>query len=153
MKKLQFPITEAEDTKPLLGMDWLREVNWTMRHIEKTTTITNQSKKDKKNTNFEKLFKMNRTIEDTEIKIQLKPGLPPIKQKARPIPHHFQGFDGKNINLIQSGHFEKVQKVDKDCFVSPTVTTVRKDKSVQIKVDSRKLSDSCMKMRPPMLNM
>ena len=37
-----------EDIKPLLGKDWIREFNLTIRHIEKTTTITDQSEKDKK---------------------------------------------------------------------------------------------------------
>ena len=98
-------ITEREDIKPLLGMDWLREFNWTIRHIEKTTRITDQSEKDKIITHFEMLFKTNRTIKDTDFKIQLKPGHAPIKQKARPIPYHSQSYIEKEINnLIQSGH-------------------------------------------------
>ena len=31
--------------------------------------------------------------------------------------------------LIETGHLEKVQKVDEDCFASPVVITVKKHKS------------------------
>ena len=37
-----------------------------------------------------------------------------------------------------------------DCFLSPVILTARKDKSVQIEIDSRKLNDSCIEKRPHM---
>ena len=43
--------------------------------------------------------------------------------------------------------------MDEDCFVSPVVSTVKSDKSVKIALDSRKLNDSCVKMRPHMPNL
>ena len=55
--------------------------------------------------------------------------------------------------MIKAGHLEKVNNVDEDCFVSPVVITVKNDKSVKISLDSRKLNDSCIKRRPPLLNM
>ena len=55
--------------------------------------------------------------------------------------------------LIESGNLEKTYKVDKDCFVSPVEITVKKDKSVNFALDSRKLINSCTKMRPHMPNM
>ena len=48
---------------------------------------------------------------------------------------------------------EKVNNVDEDCFVSPVVITVKSDKSVKRALDSRKLNDSCITMRPHMPNM
>ena len=48
---------------------------------------------------------------------------------------------------------EKVKVVDEDCFVSPVVISVKNDKSVKLALDSRKLNDSCNKMRPHMPNM
>ena len=45
---------------------------------------------------------------------------------------------------------EKVKHVDEYCFVSPVVITVKNDKSVKIALDSRKLNDSCIKIRPHM---
>ena len=64
---------------------------------------------------------------------------------------------GKSSMLLyklgKSGHLEKIKDVDEDCFVSPVVITVKSDKSVKIALDSRKLNDSCIKMRPHMPNM
>ena len=54
---------------------------------------------------------------------------------------------------MESGHLEKVKHVDEDCFISPVVITVKNDKSVKIALDSRKLNDSCIKVRPHMPNM
>ena len=114
-------------------MDWLRDFKWTIRHIEKTTTITDKSEKNKINTNFEKRLKTNGTIKDTEIKLQLRPVHPPIKQKTRLIPYQLQWYVEKELyNLLQCGHLEKVQNVDEDCSVSPAIKTVKKDKSVEI---------------------
>ena len=79
----------------------------------------------------------------------MKPGHLPIKQKPRPKPHHLQNYVQKN-KLNKSGHLEKVQKVD-NCFVSPVVITVKK-KLVKIALDSRKLNDSCTKIRPYLPN-
>ena len=67
-------ITERDDIKPLLGMHWLREFNWTIRHIEKTTTLADYPGRGETVRQFKKLFKTKRTIKDTEIQIQLKPG-------------------------------------------------------------------------------
>ena len=100
------------------------------------------------------MFENNETIKDTEIKIQLKPGHHLVKQKARPVPLHLQEDVGKELEkLIRTGHLEKINDVDEDCFVSPVVITIKGDKSVKIALDSRKLNDSCIKMRPHMPNM
>ena len=98
---------------------------------------------------FPDLFKNNTTIKDTEINIQLKPSHYPVKQRARPIPLHLQEDVGRELEkLIKTGHLEKVKHVDEDCFVSPVVITVKNDQSVKIALDSRKLNDICIKIRP-----
>ena len=77
-----------------------------------------------------------------------------MKEKARPIPLHLQEEVGKELEkLIKTGHLETVKHVDEDCFVSPVVITVKNDKSVKIALDSRKLKDSCIQIRPHMPNM
>ena len=114
----------------------------------------NQSEKERIINKFPDLFENNETIKDIEIKIPLKPGHFPVKQKARPVPLHPQEDVGNELEkLIKSGHLEKIKDVDEDCFVSPVVITVKSDKSVKIALDSRKLNDSCIKMRPHMQNM
>ena len=103
---------------------------------------------------FNKLFETNHTIKNIEVKTQIKPGCYPIQQKARPIPYHLQK-DVKNEldRLIKFGHLERLETIEADCFVSPVVITVKKDKTVKIALDARKLNDSCVKKRPHMPNM
>ena len=103
---------------------------------------------------FRKVFEKNHTINNIGVKIQIKPGCYPIQQKARPIPYHLQK-DVKNEldRLIKSGHLERLETIEEDCFVSPVVITVKKDKTVNIALDARKLNESCVKKRPHMPNM
>ena len=93
----------------------------------------NQSEREKVFNRFPGLFENNETIKDTEINIQLKREHYPVKQKARPVPLRLQK--------------------DENCFVSPVVITTKSDKPVKRALDSRKMNDSCIKMRPHMPNM
>ena len=151
-QKMEILITERTDITPLLGMDWMKKFKLTIGRIQ--LTEPNQSEKEKVTKKFPDLFENNRTIKDTEINIQLKPGHYPVKQKARPIPLHLQEDVGRELEkLIKAGHLEKINNLDEDCFVSPVVITVKNDKSVKIALDSRKLNDSCIIRRPHMPNM
>ena len=67
-KKLPMLSAEREDIKPILGMDWQRDLNRTIQRVEKSTTPTNQSEKDEIKTQFENLFNANQTVKDTKIK-------------------------------------------------------------------------------------
>ena len=149
---MEILITERTDITPLLGMDWMKKFKLTMGRIQ--LPEINQSEKEKVINKFTDLFENNRTIKDTEINIQLKPGHYPVKQKARPIPLHLQEDVGRELaKLIKAGHLEKVKNVDEDCFVSPVVITIKNDKPVKQTLDSRKVNDSCIKQRPHMPNM
>ena len=137
---------------PLLGMDWMKKFKLTIGKIQ--LPETNQPEREKVFNKFRDLFENNETIKDTKRNIQLKPGHYPVKQKARPVPLHLQEDVGRELEkLIKTGHLEKINDVDEDCSVSPVVITVKNDKSVKIALDSRKLNDSCIKMRPHMPNM
>ena len=94
-KNVPILITEGEDIKSLLGMNWPLEFIWTIRHIEKTMTITYQSEMDNIFTDFEKLFKTNGKNQNIKIKIKLGPRHPPIKQKVRPLTYHLQSYVSK----------------------------------------------------------
>ena len=149
---MEILITERTDITPLLGMDWMKKFKLTIGRIQ--LADNNQSEREKVFNQFPDLFENNETIKDAEINIQLKPGHYPVKQKARPVPLHLQKDVGRELErLIKSGHLEKINNVDEDCFVSPVVITVKSDKSVKIALDSRKLNESCIKMRPHMPNM
>ena len=130
----------------------MKQFNRTIGNIQ--FQDSNQSEKRQIIEKLPDLFKSNTTIKDTEINIQLKPEPCPVKQKARPIPFHLQKDVGRELEkLIKTGHMEKVKLVDEYCFVSPVVITVKNDKSVKIALDSRKLNNSCIKLRPHMPNM
>ena len=141
--KLPILITQRNDITPLLGVNWLKQLPITIIKIlldEKTSQSENI------HTKFNKFFDTNHTIKNTEVKIQIKPGCYPIQQKARPIPYHLQQ-DVKNEldRLIKLGHLERLEIIQEDCFVSPVVITVKKDKTVKFALDARKLNESCVK--------
>ena len=77
----------------------------------------------------------------------------PIQQKGRPVPIHFQKFIREELEkLIEKGHLKKADKTTENCFISPTVITIRKDKSVKIALDSRKLNEACINRKAAMPN-
>ena len=55
--------------------------------------------------------------------------------------------------MMRQGHIEKAINIDKNCFVSPAVITVKKDKSVKIALDSRKPNKITTKRKSQMPNM
>ena len=147
-QKMEILITEGRDMIPLLGVDWMRMSKLTISILQ--LADNNQSEREKVFNKFPDLFENNDTIKDTEINIQLEPGHYPVKQKARPIPLHLQEDVGRELEkLIKSGHLEKINDVDEDCFVSPVVISEKRQVG-KIALDSRKLNDSCIKMRPHM---
>ena len=89
-----------------------------------------------------------------EVDIQLKPNAKLIQQKGRPIPIHLHPAVGKEIEkLTKKGHIEKATDIDENCFVSPAVITVKKDKTIKIALDSRKLNEITVKRNAQMPNM
>ena len=127
---MEILITERTDITPLLGMDWMKRFKLTIGRIQ--LAETNKTEKERVINKFLDLFENNRTIKDTEINIQLKPGHYTVKQKARLIPLHLQEDVGRELEkLMKDGHLEKVNNVVEDCFVSPVVLTVKNDKSVK----------------------
>ena len=136
--KLPLLITKRADITPLLGVNWLKQLPITINKISLDNNI-NQSETTKIHTKFKKLFKTNQAIKNTEVKIQIKPRCYPVQQKARPIPYHLQD-DVKNEldRMINSGHLERLETIEEDCFVSPVVITVKKDKTVKIALENPK---------------
>ena len=55
--------------------------------------------------------------------------------------------------LIRAGHLENGRDVDGYCFISLVAIKVENDGSVKIALDFRKLKDSCIEIRPHVLNM
>ena len=155
-KKLELLIT-TKKTNPLLGLDWMKhlgiklemeETNLKIQNVKEDPDITELKRK------FKKLFHENKTIKGIEVDIELKPDAKLIQQKGRPIPIHLQPAVGKEIEkLKKNGHIEKATNINENCFVSPAVITVKKDKSVKIALDSRKLNEITVKRKAQMPNM
>ena len=55
--------------------------------------------------------------------------------------------------LIEQGNLEKAEKTTENCFISPAVITIEKDKSVKIALYPRKLNEACIKRKAAMPNM
>ena len=97
-QKKEILITERTDMTPLLGMDWMKKFKLTISKIQ--LAHNNQSEREKIFNKFPDLFENNETINDTEIKIQLKPGHYPVKEKARPITLHLQEDVGHELEKL-----------------------------------------------------
>ena len=155
-KNLELLIT-TKRTNPLLGLDWMNQLgiklnteksNLKIQNIQENPDVTELKKK------FNNLFHENKTIKGIEVDIQLKPDAKLIQQKGRPIPIHLQPAVGKEIEkLKKKGHIERATDIDENCFVSPAVITVKKDKTVKIALDSRKLNEITVKRKAQMPNM
>ena len=153
--ELELLITKNK-TNPLLGLDWMEKLNINLSAEDnvKIQNITEDEDIKELKKRFKKLFTENHTVKDIEVDIELKPGAKLIQQKSRPIPFHLQPEVEKELNkLINSGHVEKARNINENCFVSPAVITVKKDKSVKIALDSRKLKDITVKRKAQMPNM
>ena len=95
---------------------------------------------------YENVFKNNQSTEDLTIYIQLKKDAKPIQQKWRPVPIHLQNTVRNELErLIEKGHVEETDETTENFFMSPAVITIKKDRSVKIALDSRKLNESCKK--------
>ena len=119
-----------------------------IRHIE------SDGRRQKVINEYEDLFRNNHTIKDLTTDIQLKKDTKPIQQKGRPVPIHFQKtVKHEQEKLIEKGHLEKEDKTTENCFISPAVITIKKDKTLKIALDSRNLKEACFKRKAAMSNM
>ena len=55
--------------------------------------------------------------------------------------------------LIKNGYIERAAEVAEDCFVSPAVITVKRDKSVKIALDLRKVNEATSRKKAQMPNL
>ena len=144
-------------TNPLLGLDWMNQLgikldtensNLRIQNIQENPDVIELKRK------FTKLFHENKTVKGIEVDIQLKPDAKLIQHKGRPIPIHLQPAVGKEIEkLKKNGHIERATNIDENCFVSPAVITVKKDKTVKIALDSRQINEITVKRKAQMPNM
>ena len=158
---LQLPllITKANIT-PLMGLDWMNRLGITLNTTTEDVKIHNikldetQKKILKLKNEFKDLFYNNTEIKNLSVKINLKADAKIIQQKGRPVPIHLQEQVANEIKrLIKNGYLERATEITENCFVSPAVITVKKDKSIKIALDSRKLNEATIKRKAQMPNM
>ena len=150
-------IIENKNTQPILGLDWLDKLKIGL-HGSRNTNLIRNITLDEKSTKilneFEDLFKNNHTIEGLTIDIQLRKDTKSIQQKGRPVPIHFQNSVQHELEtIIKKGHLKKAVGTTENCFVSPAVITIKKDKSFEIALDYRKMNESYIKRKAAMPNM
>ena len=58
----------------------------------------------------------------------------------------------KKTNYVNPDTSKKRQSVEKNSLVSPIVITAKKDRPLKTALNSRKINESCIKMRPHMPN-
>ena len=93
-------------------------------------------------------------VKRIEIDIPLNPDAKLMQQKGRPISIHLQPVVGKEIEkLKKNGDVVRATNINENCFVSPAVITVKKDKTVKIALDSRKLNEITVKRKAQRPNM
>ena len=164
---LQLPllITKANYT-PLMGLDWMKRLgktlNTTTDDIKKHNIKMDETEKKilKLKNEFKDLFYNNTETNDLEVKIDLKEDAKIIQQKGipctpnTPVPIHLQNQVAEELKrLIKNGYLERATEITEDCFVSPAVITVKKDKSVKIALDSRKLNEATIRKKAQLPNM
>ena len=154
---LPIQITENKNIPPLLGLDWLDKQEIGLQGIKNTNFIRHietDGRRQKIINEYEDLFKNSHTIKDPTIDIHLKRDTKPIQQKGRPVPIHFQKTVKNELEkLIEKRHLEKADKTTENCFISPAVIAIKKDKSVKIALDSKKQNEACVKRKAAMPNM
>ena len=141
----------------MLGLDWLDKLEIGLQGNRNPNIIRHNEtngRRQKMINEYEDLFKNNHAIKDLTIEIQLKKDTKSIQQKGRPVPIHFQKTVKHELEkLIEKGHLEKMDKTTENCFISQAVISMKKDKSVKIAIDSRKLNKACDKRKAAMPNM
>ena len=158
---LQLPIliTKA-NIRPVMGLDWMKRLEISLNTTNENIKIHNIRMDDtekkilKLKNEFKDLFYNNTEIKNLSVKINLKEDANIIQQKGHPIPIHLQNKVAEEIKrLIKNGYLERATEITDDCFVSPAVITVKKDKSIKIALNSRKLNKATIKRKAQMPNM
>ena len=91
------------------------------------------------------LYKI-RSIKTPDSPINIQRKLYPVTtQRPQGTPTPFKKVKNELNKLIDDGQIIKLEKCPDDLFISPVVITVKKDKSVKIALDSKKLSDALQK--------
>ena len=79
------------------------------------------------------------------IKIEIKENAKITQQRGHRKPLQLQNQVDKIEKLLKEGQIEKVDKIQDNVFIQPTVIPVKKDKSAKTALDARALNGSIAK--------
>ena len=120
----------------------------TINHIDQSNQTMNKPDADITllKTKLHKLFTKSHTIKKHRSSYQTKRRSKIITAKRNTYSNSSttQGRKTKQKTKKQ-GHIEKAKNIDGNCFVSPAVIRIKKDKSVKIALDSRKMKEITVK--------
>ena len=103
---------------------------------------------------FPDLYERRGKVKQHKIHARLHKDTVVKQQKGRRVPIQLQDALNKEISrLIQEGHIVRVQELKEDVYLQPTVTTVKKDRSVKIALDARELNKNVVKDKYPTPNL
>ena len=146
--ELSLLITKAQ-TAPLMGLDRIQRLKINLSSNRDTIHIHNKNIDNTERRiiklQIERLkdvfYNKNEMIK-CWVKTNLKATAQIIQQKRRPIPILVQDQVEQELKRqIKHDYVERATEITEDCFVRPAVTTVNKDKSVKIALDSKKLNE------------
>ena len=142
-----------------MGLSWMKQLQVTISANTEEIEIHNirldepEKKLINLKTKFKGLFYNNNETKDLVVKVNLKDDANIIQQKGQPIPIHLQDQVVEELKrLMKNGYLERSTEITEDCFVSPAVITLKKNKSIKLSLDSRKLNEATIKRKAQMPN-
>ncbi len=162
-EKVELLITpKDQNNMPLLGADVIKKLGLRLTQQKRSNTagqktISNLSEREDLKTKirreFPTLFSRQGKIKNHIVRTKFKRPLRPIQQKGRRIPLALQAKVSTEISrLTKQGHIVKLKSCNEDQFISPIVITVKKDGSLKLALDSKKLNEWVIKNKYQMTN-
>ena len=141
-----------EGVKALIGRDWLSQLQYeitpdqsemekrVMRFSDQTEMNEDGRKVSEK---FPALFTRKGKMNKLRITTQFMQNMKPTQQRGRRVPIQLKEVVTEEIRrMLMMGQIVKVDTIKEDVFIHPTVITVKKDRSVRIAIDTRKMNES-----------
>ena len=138
---------------PQIGIKMIREQKSEKVHAIREQEESDPTIKQWVKDNYAQLCVRIGKSKNHTMKTQFIEEFVPIQQKGRRIPIHLQErVEGELNKLIDQKHIIKLDKCSDKQFISPIVITVKKDQTVKIALDSKKINKFIHKNKYQMPN-
>ena len=156
------PFNILDDRKAnIIGRNLLPRIGIRLVQEKQTRRVLSVQEKDESNHEFKQWVKDNfqqlcvriGKSKHHAMRTQFSKEFEPIQQKGRPIPINLQKRVETELNkLIDQKHIIKLDKCSDKQFISPIVITVKKDQTVKLALDSKKINKYIHKNKYKMAN-